>query len=301
MTASVSTLEPLVPATHQADSGEMLAPLDADTGAGFNLAEVVRVSFDSLFANKTRSFLTMLGVIIGVASVVALLSLGNGASGVDHRTGAEHRHQPDFRDSRLFERPTGRDDRGAEPDHGRLPGHQQPRAAVERHLAAIYRPGRHRRAFGRQECHDLRHDAGLLRLAGSADYQWIPVRRRPEPRRGAGRRSGRHPGQRPVRQRHGGRPDGARQGSDAPGDRRAGRQGRRGHDLGRRSALRADQLRARAPVRGAHAGWQQLPSGKHHALGAQRRRHQSHSGSDHGPPARAPSSEGRWQRRRLLG
>ena len=80
MTASVSALEPLVPATHQADSGEMLAPLDADAGAGFNLAEVVRVSFDSLFANKTRSFLTMLGVIIGVASVVALLSLGNGAS-----------------------------------------------------------------------------------------------------------------------------------------------------------------------------------------------------------------------------
>ena len=57
----------------------MLAPLDADAGAGFSLAEVVRVSFDSLLANKTRSFLTMLGVIIGVASVVALLALGNGA------------------------------------------------------------------------------------------------------------------------------------------------------------------------------------------------------------------------------
>jgi len=76
MTASVSALKPLVPATHQADSGEMLAPLDEDAGAGFNLAEVVRVSFDSLFANKTRSFLTMLGVIIGVASVVALLAAG---------------------------------------------------------------------------------------------------------------------------------------------------------------------------------------------------------------------------------
>ncbi len=78
MTTGVSTLEPLVPA-QPAASGEMLAPLDADAGAGFSLAEVVRVSFDSLFANKTRSFLTMLGVIIGVASVVALLSLGNGA------------------------------------------------------------------------------------------------------------------------------------------------------------------------------------------------------------------------------
>ena len=79
MTANVSSLEPLVSTTHQSDSGEMLSPLDANTGAGFNLAEVVRVSFDSLLANKTRSFLTMLGVIIGVASVVALLSLGNGA------------------------------------------------------------------------------------------------------------------------------------------------------------------------------------------------------------------------------
>ncbi len=79
MTANVSSLESFVPMTQPAASGEMLAPLDADTGAGFSLAEVVRVSFDSLFANKTRSFLTMLGVIIGVASVVALLSLGNGA------------------------------------------------------------------------------------------------------------------------------------------------------------------------------------------------------------------------------
>jgi putative ABC transport system permease protein len=79
MTASVSSLEPLVAVTQQAASSEMLAPLDTDAGAGFSLAEVVRVSFDSLFANKTRSILTMLGVIIGVASVVALLSLGNGA------------------------------------------------------------------------------------------------------------------------------------------------------------------------------------------------------------------------------
>ena len=35
---------------------------------------------DSLLANKGRALLTMLGVIIGVASVVALMALGNGAS-----------------------------------------------------------------------------------------------------------------------------------------------------------------------------------------------------------------------------
>ncbi|NJL50793.1 MAG: ABC transporter permease [Blastochloris sp.] len=38
------------------------------------------MAFDSLLANKMRSLLTMLGIIIGVASVVALLALGDGAS-----------------------------------------------------------------------------------------------------------------------------------------------------------------------------------------------------------------------------
>jgi len=77
MTATVSNLGSLVPAV-QAAPAEMLPPLEADAGA-FSLTEVMRVAFDSLLANKTRSFLTMLGVIIGVASVVALLSLGDGA------------------------------------------------------------------------------------------------------------------------------------------------------------------------------------------------------------------------------
>jgi putative ABC transport system permease protein len=74
MTAGVSSLD-----LEQAISNEMLPPLDADTGGGLKLGEVIHVSFDSLSANKTRSALTMLGVIIGVASVVALLALGNGA------------------------------------------------------------------------------------------------------------------------------------------------------------------------------------------------------------------------------
>ena len=38
-----------------------------------------RIAFDALMANKLRSGLTMLGIIIGVGSVVALLSVGNGA------------------------------------------------------------------------------------------------------------------------------------------------------------------------------------------------------------------------------
>jgi len=44
-----------------------------------NLLESIRVSFRSLGANKLRSILTMLGIIIGVGAVIALLSVGQGA------------------------------------------------------------------------------------------------------------------------------------------------------------------------------------------------------------------------------
>ena len=59
---------------------EVLAPLDETTQGSVSLIEVARLALDSLLANKIRSLLTMLGVIIGVASVVALMALGNGAS-----------------------------------------------------------------------------------------------------------------------------------------------------------------------------------------------------------------------------
>ena len=41
--------------------------------------EVIRVAFSSLRANKLRSLLTMLGIVIGVAAVIAMIALGNGA------------------------------------------------------------------------------------------------------------------------------------------------------------------------------------------------------------------------------
>ena len=44
-----------------------------------DLWENVRVALDGLASNKMRSILTMLGVVIGVAAVVALLSIGQGA------------------------------------------------------------------------------------------------------------------------------------------------------------------------------------------------------------------------------
>src|SRR5262245_1942124 len=45
-----------------------------------NLTESLHVAWRSVRANKLRSVLTMLGVIIGVAAVVALTGIGQGAS-----------------------------------------------------------------------------------------------------------------------------------------------------------------------------------------------------------------------------
>ncbi len=44
-----------------------------------NLSESIRVALGSLAANKLRSALTMLGMIIGVGAVIALMSIGRGA------------------------------------------------------------------------------------------------------------------------------------------------------------------------------------------------------------------------------
>src|SRR5687767_5907608 len=44
-----------------------------------SLTDLLRAALRSVSANKLRSALTMLGVVIGVASVIAMLALGNGA------------------------------------------------------------------------------------------------------------------------------------------------------------------------------------------------------------------------------
>src|SRR5690242_6456457 len=77
MTTSIATL-PITTAVADSGAHAVLPPLDYDSTV--DLLEITRMAFDSLFANKVRSLLTMLGVIIGVASVIALLALGNGAS-----------------------------------------------------------------------------------------------------------------------------------------------------------------------------------------------------------------------------
>ena len=43
-----------------------------------NWMQTVRMAFKSILNNKVRSILTMLGIIIGITSVVTIVSIGNG-------------------------------------------------------------------------------------------------------------------------------------------------------------------------------------------------------------------------------
>ena len=48
--------------------------------------ELLKMAWLSLGANKLRTFLTMLGVIIGVTSVIALVSVGMGVKKISSTT-----------------------------------------------------------------------------------------------------------------------------------------------------------------------------------------------------------------------
>jgi macrolide transport system ATP-binding/permease protein len=54
-------------------------PATESRAAGAVLGESLKMALRSLLHNRVRTMLTMLGIIIGVASVVALLAIGNGA------------------------------------------------------------------------------------------------------------------------------------------------------------------------------------------------------------------------------
>ena len=46
-----------------------------------NLGENIRLAWEGLKANKMRALLTMLGIIIGISSVIGILTVGSGLSG----------------------------------------------------------------------------------------------------------------------------------------------------------------------------------------------------------------------------
>ncbi len=85
----MSTLTPTIPdeARISADgAGARVAPSALDPrmvaelqAGGISLAETMEIALGSLTANKLRTLLTALGVIIGVAAVVALMAIGRGS------------------------------------------------------------------------------------------------------------------------------------------------------------------------------------------------------------------------------
>lgn len=44
-------------------------------------SDVIEETYSSLTVNKIRSGLTMLGIVIGISSVIAMVSIGQGAQG----------------------------------------------------------------------------------------------------------------------------------------------------------------------------------------------------------------------------
>ena len=50
------------------------------------ITENLLVGLTAIFSNKLRSFLTMLGIVVGVAAVVGTIAIGEGArTGLDSR------------------------------------------------------------------------------------------------------------------------------------------------------------------------------------------------------------------------
>lgn len=73
----MSTLERSLPLAKPKEAVEVETE-ELETG-GISLLESAGLAWSTLMANKVRTVLTALGVIIGVASVVALLAIGNGS------------------------------------------------------------------------------------------------------------------------------------------------------------------------------------------------------------------------------
>ena len=44
-----------------------------------NITTLIKEAMNSITSNKVRSFLTMLGIFIGVGAVIAMMSIGQGA------------------------------------------------------------------------------------------------------------------------------------------------------------------------------------------------------------------------------
>ena len=93
------------------------------------IGETIAVAFQSIRANKLRTALTMLGVIIGVAAVIAMVAIGTGAqSAVEEKINALGANLLTIYPGQSF-RMGGRVQRPGQPDHRRCRGAQAGRQA----------------------------------------------------------------------------------------------------------------------------------------------------------------------------
>jgi putative ABC transport system permease protein len=67
-------------AVHKDDPFALLAEVPSNARGGLRIFQTIPSAFAALRANKGRSVLTTLGIIIGVAAVIAIVALGEGAS-----------------------------------------------------------------------------------------------------------------------------------------------------------------------------------------------------------------------------
>ena len=58
------------------------------------LNRLLKMSLSSVYNNKIRSFLTMLGIIIGISSVIVLVGMGEGTKAASSFTNTAAWYQP---------------------------------------------------------------------------------------------------------------------------------------------------------------------------------------------------------------
>ena len=76
----------------------------------------LETAVEALRRNVMRTTLTALGIIIGVAAVIVMMALGNGARCVDRVADSHGRHEPHHRHAGLGQRrPARGPDRAAAP------------------------------------------------------------------------------------------------------------------------------------------------------------------------------------------
>ena len=138
-----------------------------------NIATLIKEALKSITSNKVRSFLTMLGIFIGVGAVIAMMSIGQGAqnsitnslSSLGTQTlylspGNFTENVRNARDLRLHPgQPSDRPDQHPHPLH--RPDHHRCRRRTAPELQLLDLPGGHDRSHHPDQ-HDQRAEARLI-------------------------------------------------------------------------------------------------------------------------------------------